>query len=207
MKKILVTFFMVCSMIFSTVAFAKVDSHDPYKMLTTVASSTFDTLKANKDKIKDVEYRKSLINSELMPYVDIKYASYKVIGNNLKSTTAQERDEFTEAFADYIVDAYASALGKYDNQELVMPEYKKVPDTESMINVKFLIREQGKQDLELVFKLRKNTKTGEWKVFDMIAENISMLSAKQSELSPLIRDKGIKTVTSMLKNKEIKETK
>ena len=32
----------------------------------------------------------------------------------------------------------------------------------------------------------------------MVAENISMLSAKQSELSPLIRQKGIDAVTKMI---------
>ena len=46
--------------------------------------------------------------------------------------------------------------------------------------------------------MRKNNKTGEWRAFDMVAENISMLTAKQSELAPLIRDKGLKEVTAML---------
>ena len=51
----------------------------------------------------------------------------------------------------------------------------------------------------LVLKLRKNSKTGEWKAFDMVAEGISMLSAKQSELTPLIRTKGVAGVTELLK--------
>jgi phospholipid transport system substrate-binding protein len=39
----------------------------------------------------------------------------------------------------------------------------------------------------------------------MVAEGISLLSAKQSELSGLIRDKGIDEVSKMLENHEIKE--
>lgn len=54
-----------------------------------------------------------------------------------------------------------------------------------------LIREEGKKDLELILKLRKNSKTGEWKAFDLIGENISMLDAKISELSPVIKNSGI----------------
>lgn len=178
---------------------AEVDMQDPYKMLITVADETFGEIKQNADKVKsDPAYRRELIRTHLMPYVDITYAAYKVIGNNLKSTTKEERAAFTDAFADYVVAAYADALGKYDQQELVDPAYQQVPADETMVNIKFLIREPGKQDLELLFKLRKNTKTGEWRAYDMVAENISMLSAKQSELSPMIREKGIAAVTDIL---------
>lgn len=178
---------------------AEVDMQDPYKMLITVADETFGEIKQNADKVKsDPAYRRELIRTHLMPYVDITYAAYKVIGNNLKSTTKEERAAFTDAFADYVVAAYADALGKYDQQELVAPAYRQVPADETMVNIKFLIREPGKQDLELLFKLRKNTKTGEWRAYDMVAENISMLSAKQSELSPMIREKGIAAVTDIL---------
>lgn len=178
---------------------AEVDMQDPYKMLITVADETFGEIKQNADKVKsDPAYRRELIRTHLMPYVDITYAAYKVIGNNLKSTTKEERAAFTDAFADYVVAAYADALGKYDQQELVDPAYQQVPADETSVNIKFLIREPGKQDLELLFKLRKNTKTGEWRAYDMVAENISMLSAKQSELSPMIREKGIAAVTDIL---------
>ena len=178
---------------------ATVDMHDPYKMLITVATDTFNEIKANADKVKsDVVYRRDLIKRHLMPYVDSTYAAYKVIGNNLKQTTKEERAAFADAFADYIVASYADALGKYDKQELVLPSYQQVPADETMVNIKFYIREAGKQDLEVLFKLRKNSKTGEWRAYDMVAENISMLSAKQSELGPMIREQGIQAVTDIL---------
>lgn len=178
---------------------AEVDMQDPYKMLIAVADETFGEIKANSDKVKnDPAYRRELIRTHLMPYVDSTYAAYKVIGNSLKSTSKEDRAAFVDAFAEYIVASYADALGKYDKQELVAPAYQQVKPDETMVNIKFLIRESGKQDLEVLFKLRKNTKTGEWRAYDMVAENISMLSAKQSELGPMIRDKGLAAVTDIL---------
>ena len=79
---------------------ATVDMHDPYKMLITVATDTFNEIKANADKVKsDVAYRRDLIKRHLMPYVDSTYAAYKVIGNNLKQTTKEERAAFADAFS------------------------------------------------------------------------------------------------------------
>ena len=60
------------------------------------------------------------------------------------------------------------------------------------------VGDYGQSDLEVIFKLRKNKKTGQWKIYDMVAEGISLLSAKQSELSGLIRDKGIDAVSKQL---------
>ena len=185
------------ALVFAASAHA-VDMKNPYKVVTEVATSTFDKLKENKDKLSDIEFRKTLIREELLPYIDYKYAAYKVIGNQLKQTAPEDREAFADAFAEYIVASFADALGKYSDQELVVPEYKSVGTDEKLVNVKFLIREKGKQDLVVVFSMRKNNKTGEWRAFDMVAENISMLTAKQSELAPLIRDKGLKEVTAML---------
>ena len=56
----------------------------------------------------------------------------------------------------------------------------------------------GAPDINVIFKLRQNSKTGEWKAFDMVAEGISLLSAKQTELGGLIRQQGIDAVSQML---------
>ena len=48
--------------------------------------------------------------------------------------------------------------------------------------------------------MRLNKKTSEWKVFDLIGENISILDAKSSEISPIIKSKGIQAAIEALKN-------
>ena len=143
---------------------------DPYKMVDAVAQKTFSDLKANKDKLNDVAFRKQLIREDLMPYVDTAYAAYSVMGQYAKMPPKRNAAPSPEAFGEYIVATYADALGKYNNQELVSPAYEQVGAKETMVSTKFLIREPQKQDLEVVFKLRKNSKTGEWKAFDMVAE-------------------------------------
>ena len=183
---------------FNAASAATVDMTDPYKMVTEVAASTFDKIKANKDKMSDATFRKDLVRSDLMPYVDTRYTGFKVMGTNLKNISKEDRDAFCDVFAEYIVASFADALALYNNQELVLPDYKTVSADATQVNVKFLIRESGKQDLDLIFKLRKNSKTGEWRAFDMVAEGISLLTSKENELSPLIRERGIKSVIDLI---------
>ncbi len=200
MKKMFLAAVMMCASLFmaSAASAAQVDMKDPYKMMTDVADAAFSKLQNNKDKVADPTFRKDLVRNDLLPYVDTRYAGFKVMGTYAKKSSAEERDAFCDAFAEYIVASFADALALYKNQDLVSPEYKAVSADATQVNVKFLIREQGKKDLELIFKLRKNSKTGEWRAYDLVSEGISMLSAKESELNPLIRERGVKAVTDLI---------
>lgn len=201
MKKLFSALMMAVFMMAASSSFAAgtVDLKDPYKMVNEVASTSFAKLKANKDKLSDVNFRKELVRTELLPYVDTNYAGAKVLGSLYKSTNAEDRKAFLNAFSEYIVSSFADALALYNNQDLVSETTDKpVSADATQVVAKFLIRESGKKDLELLFKLRKNSKTGEWKVFDMVSEGISMLDAKTSELQPLLRSKGVKAVTDLI---------
>lgn len=199
MKKALIkTFFIFCVVfLYGRVSVAQdIDSTDPYVLIKTLANNTFASIKANKEKMNDVNVARSIIRTELLPYIDNKYAAYKVIGSNLKDTTEEQRNEFTTAFTEYIIATYADALKKYTDQTIEVQEPQPIED--KIVSVKVYIKETGKPDLEVIFKMRKNQKTGQWKAYDMVAEGISLLSAKQSELSGLIRDKGIDSVSKTL---------
>ena len=162
---------------------------DPYDVINTAAGKLFPRINNERAKIKaDPLYMRTIIREELMPYVDSRFAAFRVIGTNLKSTTPEQREKFTAAFTDYIVATYADALLKYDKQTMEVEPKKPVEGKLADIGVK----------MNLVFKLRKNSKTGEWKCYDMVAEGISLLSSKHNELAGKIRDEGIDSVSAEL---------
>lgn len=187
-KKIIAAFAVAASMLCGINAFA---AENPYETANAIARQTFSDLKANKDKLSDTSVVLEIIKKDLLPYVDIKYAAYKVIGTSLKTTSKEEREQFADAFGDYMMRSMSGAMGKYSNQELVESPVSEVAADASIVPVKFTVTEAGKPDINFIVKMRLNKKTGEWKAFDLVAENISILDAKQSELGPIIRDQGI----------------
>ena len=64
-----------------------------------------------------------------------------------------------------------------------------------IVGVKTQIIEQGAPTINVVFQMRKNKKTAEWKAFDIVVEGISLLSSKQAELNKKIAKQGIDHVT------------
>ena len=54
------------------------------------------------------------------------------------------------------------------------------------------------QPLTATFLWRKNSKTGNWQVYDMIGETFSVLEAKQKEWAPILRKDGIDVLTEQV---------
>lgn len=197
MMKWFAKIFCVFAVLFSAGSWA-MNATDPYALVQEAAQKTFDRLKGEHAAIvANPNQLRTIVREELLPYVDNRFAAYKVIGTELKNTTPEQRNRFVAAFTDYIVATYADALGKYDNQVIDVEKSQSFDDKKE-VSVKVTVKEAGKPDINVIFQLRQNTKTGEWKVFDMIAEGISLLSSKQSELGGAIRQKGIDSVSSML---------
>ncbi|WP_019001556.1 MlaC/ttg2D family ABC transporter substrate-binding protein [Succinimonas amylolytica] len=180
----------------------QVDTTNPYTMMKVLADNVFQDLK-NTTPPMTTEKARAIITKDLLPYIDNKYSSFKVIGSNLKNTTKEEREAFTSSFTNYIVATYADALKKYTNQTIRVQDPE--PITDKITSVKVTISAPGAEDVEVIFKMRLNPKNGTWKAYDMVAEGISLLSAKQSELSGLIRDKGISEVCRIL-DKHVADT-
>lgn len=174
-----------------------VGTKDPYAMVKAVANKTFDRFHKDKALIDaDSDHLKVIVREELMPYVDYKYASYKVLGQYLKDSTEDQRNRFVDAFEGYLVSTYAQAFTEYTNQKV---EFSPGVDfsQEKIVDVNIQIIEAGRPPIKVLFKARR-LKDDTWKAFDLVAEGVSLLSSKQSEISNLIRQQGIDSVIKML---------
>lgn len=186
------------------VCLAQTDSSNPYVLANTVAEHTLSELKKNADKLQDMNFCRSLIKRELMPYIDVKYAAYKVMGTALKNISKDDREYFAEAFGQYLEKSLTETLHKYTDQELIKSPVSEPAAADAIVAVKLGIQRPGEAVVNLVLKCRKNTKTGEWKAFDLIAENVSVLDAKTAEISPIISKSGIKAAIEAL-NKNVQQ--
>lgn len=77
----------------------EIDKTDPYKMMKQVSQTTFQRLAADQALIqKNPEHLKVVVEEELMPYINDKYAALKLLGPNLKGAKREDVGEFITAF-------------------------------------------------------------------------------------------------------------
>ncbi len=200
MRSLVISALGVLLTLTSAIAAPVVDKTDPYKMMAVVSTTMFDRLKAEQSKItQNPEHLRVVVQQELLPYVNSRYAAYKVLGPQLKKTTKEQRNAFVDAFTDYLVASYAQVLTQYTDQKIQIEPAKTVPADRTIVSVRVDIIDKQRPPIRLDFKLRKNKKTNEWQGYDMVAEGVSMISTKQSEWSGQLRTEGVEAVTNTLK--------
>ncbi len=179
---------------------AQAQDTNPYVMLQDVATKTFSRIKKERQLIEaDPELLRKIMKEELMPYVDYNFSALKVLGKHYKSVPREKIPEYISVFRSYLITTYALAMAYYDGQDVEFQPVREVTD-ERTVTVRAVVKEPGRPDINLAFKLRKNRKTNEWKAYDMVAEGISLLSSKQSEFQSILRNDGIQKVIDLMNN-------
>ena len=207
--------FLVCLGMLLTLnvnaADANIDLKDPYKMVRKVSDHTFARISKDQPLIaKDKEHLRVIVEEELMPYIDYKYAALRVLGNHVskvraiedkeeKAKAIKELQRFIDVFQKYLIATYAGVFTQYTNQSVEFAPAQPFKGQDVVV-VKTKIVEPGKPDIKIDFKVRED-RDGDWRAYDMIAEGISLLDAKQSELQGILRQQGIEYVSDLLEQK------
>lgn len=174
---------------------------NPQVLLEQATTATFKRIELDKQNIaSDPDHLRVIIEQELMPYIDHKFAAFKVLGKDFRSVPKNKIPEYVDEFKEYLVTSFASVLGNYGGQELLFEPVKNTENNNSM-TVKAIIRDAGHPDINISFKLRKAKNSQEWKTYDLVAEGISLLSSKQSEFASIIRQQGIQAVIDEMRSK------
>ena len=171
----------------------------PYVLMQQASDKLFADIKNNQAKIKkDPNYLRTIVRNDLLPYVQVNYAGSLVLGSHFKSTTPEQREKFFKAFSDFIEQAYAQVLTAYTDQNIQIEPAKEVGD-KNLVSIRVnIVQNGGQAPIKLDFKWRKNSKTGEWQAYDMVAEGVSMVVTKQNEWSGILRQQGIDALTAQI---------
>lgn len=193
---------MVAMLVIAPLATATAaDQSNPYKLMNEAAKKTFDRLKNEQPQIRqNPNHLRDIVDQELLPYVQVKYAGALVLGRYYKEAMPAQREAYFAAFREYLKQAYGQALAMYHGQTYQIAPEQPLGDANIIPIRVTIVDPNGRPPVRLDFQWRKNSQTGNWQAYDMIAEGVSMITTKQNEWSDLLRQKGIDGLTEQLKS-------
>ncbi|WP_371194921.1 phospholipid-binding protein MlaC [Glaciecola sp. SC05] len=200
-KKLLGVLVLLCTFAVASAqeAAVDIDRTDPYMMVQDVATKTFSRMKAQEqDILNNPEVLRTIMEEELMPYIDYRFSAYKVLGKYARGVEKKDLLEFITVFREYLITSYAVAMGYYDNQIVEFDPIRDFSDRTD-VTVRAVIIDDVRPDIKIAFKVRKDRNGEEWQAYDMIAEGISLLSSKQSEFEAILRKEGIQEVITQMR--------
>ncbi|NQZ24020.1 MAG: ABC transporter substrate-binding protein [Colwellia sp.] len=196
MKHLFILFTLLLSSSFANFSNAATnDATSPYSVIAETGQRLFSRIANDQKALKKFpELMRIIVEEELMPSIDYKYAAFKILGKHLKKMSKVQREKFVVSMRSYLVRTYATALKQYKNQQVSF-EPNRPTKGAKIVGVDAIISDGKAPDITITFQMRQNKKTKQWKAYDMIIEGISLISSKQAEIAKRIKKNGIEQVT------------
>jgi phospholipid transport system substrate-binding protein len=164
-----------------------------------IHSTSAKVIEVLADKSKTTEQKKTILDSYLDTCCDFATISKLVMAKNWKSLKENQQGEFIGLFRKYLVATYGDAIENYSGETVaVLSGRKEIRDDYTVMTK--IARGGGQADLLVDYRLRKG-KDGEWKIIDVIAEGISMVSNLRSQFQEVITRDGTDGLLAQLREK------
>jgi phospholipid transport system substrate-binding protein len=131
---------------------------------------------------------RNVLNQYLLPEVDTRYFTYKILNKNLIKVPEELREPFIAELSLQLINTYSNLLNKYDHEVINIGE-STISKSGKMAMVDITIVGSTKTNKAVVKLLQSSTQA--WLFFDIEVEGISLLQTKQAEINASFNKLGI----------------
>jgi len=139
-----------------------------------------------------------LVDAKVLPHFDFKRMTQLAVGKFWRQATPAQQDALVKEFRALLVRTYSISLSTYKNQTIDYKPLRMQPgDTDVM--VKTVVKQPGGQPVPIDYSLQKNADG--WKVYDVVVDNISLVTNYRGSFASEIRQSGIGGLIKVLVDK------
>ena len=120
----------------------------------------------------------------------------RALGPHWRQRTAAEREEFVKLFRDFLERVYSDKIGLYAGENVRFG--REVMDNEFAQVESTIIQPKG-DEIAVVYKLRQVN--GQWKVYDAVVENVSIINNYRSQFDRVISSSSYEELVKRLREK------
>lgn len=140
------------------------------------------------------EMRDSAFRDLLRENFDITRIGAYVLGPYWDEASEEERRDYLQAFSKYVLKTYSAVLTDYSGEGLKVTSEKKLAKSYTIVRTR--IDEPGGDSVGADWYVRN--RKGEFKIFDVKVDGISLATTQRSQLMSVMRRKGFQGLIKTL---------
>ncbi len=192
MKRILLILAVTLLGVQSALAMAQ----PPQQLVEDTATKVLAKLKEDKAKIeKDPGHVYGLIDAYVLPHFDFQRMSRWVLGKYWRRASKDQRERFVEEFRTLLVRTYATSLTAYSDQKITYLPFRDA-ETAKEVTVRSEVEQPGGFPVPIDYRLHRLN--GEWKVFDVKIDDISLVANYRTTFGQEIKSQGLDKLIAKL---------
>lgn len=174
-------------------------SQAPDELVKHTANEVIDALENRKETLEqNPEKVFELVDRIVLPHFDFQRMSRLVLGQQWRKASEQQKKEFTEEFRRLLVNTYATALLDYSGQELRFKPFHGSEEGDATVRTE-IVPDKG-PPIPIDYALHR-AEDGEWKVYDISVDGVSLVTNYRTSYQRLARNEGIDSLIAEIATK------
>jgi len=130
----------------------------------------------------------ALVEDIVLPHFDFDRITQSAVGRHWRDASPGQREALVKGFRQVLVRTYARALLGYSGEEVRYLPVRPGRQADS-VTVSTEVRGRGSPPIPIDYRLYR--KGGAWKVYDVVVDNVSLVSNYRSSFAAQVRQGGI----------------
>ena len=171
----------------------------PDEIVRQVTADVLESVQKDK-QLQSGDRRRALALAEekILPLIDFEQATQLAVGRAWRQATPEQRARLVMEFRSMLVRIYSNALGVYRGQTMRVQPVRMAKDATD-VTVRNQYLSPGKPPLAVDYSMRKVD--GTWKIYDIVAEGISLVLTYRGEFEQAVQQGGVDGLIKQLAEK------
>jgi phospholipid transport system substrate-binding protein len=168
----------------------------PTEQMRTTLDKVLAIVRNSTSSSKKEELRAQL-EEVIYPRFDFTEMAKRSLGSHWGRRTAEEQREFVKVFAGLLGTTYADRIESYTSQNIL---YTREVEDKNYAEVDTKIVTDKREELSINYKL--HSVNNEWKVYDLVIEDISLVNNYRSQFDRVIARSSFEELIRVMKEKQ-----
>jgi phospholipid transport system substrate-binding protein len=168
----------------------------PDALVKTTVDEVLSVIKTTKDK----RALNEVVEKKVLPNFDFQAMTRLAVGRHWREASPAQQKSLENAFRSLLVTTYTTALSQSTSAEQsVEVRAAAVKPADDDVTVKTLVKEPGRKPIAIDYRMAKATNG--WKVYDVVVENLSLVTNYRGTFNTEITKAGIDGLIKSLEAK------
>ncbi len=161
-----------------------------------IVSQDRDLASGNRAKVN------ALVEQKILPLFDFKHMTQLAVAKHWPKATPEQQESLSNEFRTMLVRTYASSLTSVADYKIEFKPFRASP-TDTEVTVSTEVSKPGAPPIPIDYRLDKSGDSG-WKVFDVIVDNVSLVTVYRNSFNSEVRKGGIDGLIAALSRRNKK---
>ena len=138
-----------------------------------------------KDQTHDRDTKWENIAKVIKDGFDFRSMSQSVLATHWKKASPSERERFAEFFSQYLEEVYRSKIEGYTNEKIIYVD-ENIRGNRAVVKTLIVT-----STVEIPINYRLKNNDGEWFVYDVVIEGISLVSNYRNTFAAIVKNEGM----------------